>query len=97
MNKKQSQYMKNMNKKQRQYVKNMEKADKLKQRYWNKGDVKMYKFWSNAASGFFMRTISPQCINSRRMCEIPPRVEKRKKYNRFYLIKLAFLKLIHYY
>lgn len=78
-------------------LKNMNKADKMKQRYWNKGDVNMYKFWSNAASGFFMRTVSPQCINLRRMCEIPPRVEKRKKYNRFYLIKLAFLKLIHYY
>lgn len=79
------------------FEKEMEKADKMKQLYWNKGDVNMYKFWSNASHGFSMRIVSPHYTNLRRMWEIQPRVEKRKKYNRFYFIKLAFLKLIHYY
>lgn len=79
-------------------MKNMDKADKLKQKYWNKGDVCMYKFWSNAASGFFMRSVSPQGVDMRRKCEaMNRRTEMRKKYTRFYLLKLAFLKLIHYY
>lgn len=57
----------------------MRKADRLKQKYWNKGDRRMYRFWANASSGFYMRTISPQCTNDRRINEALTALRYRMK------------------
>jgi hypothetical protein len=76
-------------------------AERHAKKFFRKGDQNMYRFWLNAFAAFKRREHDndPLLTDCHRITQALSgrRVEKIKTYNRFYLFKLAFLKLLNYY
>ena len=76
-------------------------AKRHAEKFFRKGDQHMYRFWMNAYASFKRRetdndSLLTDCYRITQGLS-GRRVEKSKTYTRFYLFKLAFLKLLNYY